>query len=65
MVLWKEIKKQINRLFMWFFACGSSRGGNLHISFTSCILHVSFLQEGDVPNKNDKMMLSDYIEALL
>jgi hypothetical protein len=50
---------------MWFFACGSSRGGNLHISFTSCILHVSFLQEGDVPNKNDKMMLSDYIEALL
>lgn len=33
MVLWKEIKKQINRLFMCRFACGSRTHGNLHKSF--------------------------------
>lgn len=33
LVLWKKTKKQINRLFMCPFACGSHTHGNLHKGF--------------------------------
>ena len=39
MVFWKEIKKQINGLFMCLFACGSCRNGNLHKDFISYSLY--------------------------
>lgn len=58
-LLWKEIKEQINRLFIGLWTCGSDRNGNLHKLHFSQFVHWPSLVLGvcGVPGGEDKMLM--------